>query len=287
MNMPSLLELAESGAHFGHHRSLTYPKAKKFIYAVQKNVALINLEETQHGLEGANKAFHEYKEAGRRIVFVGTRRAIRPIVQQVAESVGAPYITERWFGGMLTNFDVIAGTIKRMNELAQYLEGSEAAALTKKDRLRLTNKLERYQRFLGGVSELKGLPELLILASATEDKIAVAEAHQLGIPIIAITDTDINPELINYPVPANDDAPKAVELILNTIVSAIESTKTTKKTATEIEEVSEEVPAEKPAKKAAPTKKVKDETPEVKATPKAKVAKASSATAKKAVKPKK
>lgn len=258
MSMPTLLELAETGAHFGHHRSLTYPKAKKFVFAVQKNVALINLESTLASLKQAQQLFQEATGANQRILFVGTRRSIRPIVKEIAESVGASYITERWFGGTLTNFRVIAATIKRMNELAHYLEDDSSKQIGKKERLREGAKLAHYQRFLAGAMNLNGLPELLVLASATEDKIAVGEAHQLGIPVIAITDTDTNPELVVCPIPANDDAPKAVELILRTIISKPESVvetkdKKTSKINASDKLISKEEPKTKTIKKTAKT----------------------------------
>lgn len=251
MAIPTLLELAESGAHFGHHRSLTYSKARRFVFAVQKNIALINLENTQEALTEAQKAFQEFRQADKTILFVGTRRSIRGLVKEIAESVSAAFITERWFGGFLTNYASMAATIKKMNELETYLNGPEAAKLSKKDRLTEARKLERYHRFLVGVQSLTGMPDLLVLASATEDKIAIAEAVQLGIPIIAITDTDMNPDLVTYPIPANDDAPKAVELILRSLISAPTVEKKATKTAKK-EEVAEEVTAE--LEEAAPAK---------------------------------
>lgn len=249
MAIPSLVELAESGAHFGHHRSLTFPKAKSFIYMVKSNVALIDLEQTQTAIEEAQKTIADYKQKNKSIMFVGTKRSVRGVVQEVAESLGASYITERWFGGMLTNFSTIKENIKRMNELEEFLATDEAAKLSKKDRLNRERHLHRYQRFLKGIANLKDMPDLIILASASDDAIAIEEAEQLDIPIMAITDTDMNPTRITFPIPANDDAPKAIELILRSIVEVPGA----KKTATKVVEVEaeaevEEVAAEKPVK---------------------------------------
>ncbi len=278
MAIPTLVELAEAGAHFGHHRSLTFPKAKEFVYVVKSNVALINLEKTQEALENAQQVIQEYLSANRPVLFVGTKRSVRNITKEAAESVNSPYITERWFGGMLTNFSTILDNIKRMNESEEFLAGEKAQKLSKKERLVLENKLARTKRFLGGVATLKEIPALIVLASASEDKIAIEEANQLGIPVVSITDTDMNPDLITYPIPANDDAPKAVELILQTIIAA--PTKKTPKAAPaeveEKEEVAEEAPKAKKVavKKAAPTKKAIAKKPVAKKAAKKATAKA-------------
>lgn len=242
MAIPTLLELAEAGAHFGHHRSLTFPKAKEFVYMIKSNVALINLEQTQEAISTAQQMLSDYRAANKSILFVGTKRSVRNSLKEVAESIEASYITERWFGGTLTNFETILANIKKMNELEEFLGNEKGQKLTKKERLRNQNQLNRYHRFLGGLKNLKRMPDLIVLASATEDKIAIDEATQLHIPIIAITDTDMNPDRINCPIPANDDAPKAVDLILRAIVEA-----PSKKSAAKAEATEEK--AEKPAKK--------------------------------------
>ncbi len=253
MALPTLIELAESGAHFGHHRSLTYPKAKGFVFMVKSNVALIDLEQTQNAIENAQKIIDAHRKSGKSILFVGTKRSIRGVVREVAESIGASFINERWFGGTLTNFATIEESIKRMTDIEEFLAGPKAAKLTKKDRLMTERKLARYHRFLQGLAGLKAMPDLIILASASEDGIAIAEANQLDIPVMAITDTDMNPDKVTYPIPANDDAPKAVELILRAMVEVPGSKKA--KVEAEVEEVSEETPEEPKAEKKASTKK--------------------------------
>jgi small subunit ribosomal protein S2 len=220
MAMPTLMELAEAGAHYGHHRSLTFPKARGFIFTVKNNIALINLEKTQECLATAQNVMNQYRADGKTILFVGTKRSIRNSVQEVAESIGAAYITDRWYGGFLTNFPNFLQQIKKMNELEEYLKGDEAAKLEKKERLVKERKLAHYQRFLGGVAKLTAMPDLLVLASSSEDKVAILEANRMNVSIIALTDTDLNPDLITYPIPANDDAPKAVDLILKALISA-------------------------------------------------------------------
>ncbi|MEK7202458.1 MAG: 30S ribosomal protein S2 [Patescibacteria group bacterium] len=247
--LPTLIELAKSGAHYGHHRSFVYPKAQRFVFGVRKNIALIDLEKTLEQLTEAQKVIGANRAEGKTVLFVGTRRGVKEIVKRVAEEFGEPYVTERWLGGFLTNFEGIHENIKKMNELDEYLASEHSKGLTKIERLRQTNKLARYHRFLAGVTKLNAVPGLMVMASASEDKIALKEANLLGIPVIAICDTDTNPDKITYPIPANDDAATAVELILRALVAA--PIKTVK--ATKVEgEVS---PAEEPVVETA-TKKI-------------------------------
>lgn len=215
--VPTLLELAEAGVHFGHHQSLTFPKARDNIFMVKNNISLINLEKTQVALEKLIKIYSTFSDDKSRILVVGTKRSVRDVVCEIALANGLPYVTERWFGGTLTNFATVSGSLKKMNELREYLASDEIKKISKKDRLVLARKLKRYERFLGGMKDLSGMPKLLIVASATEDKIAVEEANQMGLKVIAITDTDVNPEKVDYAIPANDDAPKSVAIILKTL----------------------------------------------------------------------
>lgn len=218
--MPTLLDLAEAGAHYGHHRSLTFPKAKNFVYMTKNNVSLINLEETLKGLEAAHALLSEYRAKNKPILFVGSKRSIREIVKQAAEAIDAHYVVERWYGGFLTNFANFAAQIKKIGEMEAFLQSEKAARLDKKERARHQSRYDHAMRFLGGVAKLKSMPELVVIGSATEDKIAISEARRMNIPIIAITDTDVNPADIDYPIPANDDAPRAVEMILQALVGA-------------------------------------------------------------------
>ncbi len=269
MALPTLLELADAGAHFGHHRSLTFPKAKKFVYVVKQNVAIINLEETLGALEKAQTVLHKALDNNQNVLFVGTKKSVRSTLKEVAESINANYITERWFGGTLTNFQTIVDSIKRMNDLEKYLESDKAAKLSKKDRLKQQNKLDHYKRFLGGLTNLKQMPDLIVLASASDDKIAIDEATQLNIPIIAITDTDMNPDRITYPIPANDDAAKAVDMILRALVEKPEAKKAVKaEKVVEEKEVTEKPVKKTVAKKAEPKKAAVKKTAEKKTTKK-------------------
>ena len=256
MAMPTLIELAEAGAHYGHHRSLTFPKAKNFIYMTKNNVSLINLEETLRCLEEAQRVISEYRASNRPVLFVGTKRSIRQIVKEVAESIQAPYMIERWYGGFLTNFPNFANQLKKMKELEEFVAGEKYARLDKKQRARHQARLDHYHRFLGGVAALPGMPKLLVVGSATEDQIAIAEARKLDIPVIAIVDTDINPSEIEYPIPANDDAPKAVEVILRALVEE-PAKKAVKKAVAAVEAPENDEKPKKTVKKATAAAKPK------------------------------
>lgn len=245
--MPTLLDLAEAGAHYGHHRSLTFPKAKNFVYMTKNNVSLINLEETLKGLEAAHALLSEYRAKNKPILFVGSKRSIREIVKQAAEAIDAHYVVERWYGGFLTNFANFAAQIKKIGEMEAFLQSEKAARLDKKERARHQSRYDHAMRFLGGVAKLKSMPELVVIGSATEDKIAISEARRMNIPIIAITDTDVNPADIDFPIPANDDAPRAVEMILQALVGA--SLKASPKAEATEEATSEEAAPKKTVKK--------------------------------------
>ncbi len=221
--LPTLVELAEAGAHYGHHRSLTFPKAREFVYMTKNNVSLINLEETLKGLEAARTLLHDYRAKNKQVLFVGSKRSLRDIVKKAAESIDASYMVERWYGGFLTNFDNFAAQIRRISEMEAFLQSEKAARLDKKERARHQARYDHAMRFLGGVVNLKSMPALMVVGSATEDTIAIGEARRMNIPVIAITDTDINPSEIDYPIPANDDAPRAVAMILTALVSQDES----------------------------------------------------------------
>lgn len=271
MSLPTLIELAESGAHYGHHKSITFPKAKKNVFMVKNEISLINLENTLSAINSARTMYKEAKNRGANILLIGTKNNCREVVKEIALRENLSYVTERWFGGTLTNFNTVFATLKKMSELTSYLADTASSKLSKKERLVLSNKLARSERFLGGMVNLTGLPELIIVASASQDKIAVAEAAQVGVPVIAITDTDFNPELVDIAVPANDDAPKAVELVLSAILSGEKSAPVA---------VTEEVKVEKEAKVAVKKAAVKDKK-EPKATAKKAVKKAVKKTAKK------
>ena len=277
--MPTILQLAQVGAHFGHRKGLTAPKAKRFIYSVSGNVSLIDLDKTVEQLRMAKGFFEEFKKSGRPALLIGTKRPLRTIIKVLGEKYALPYINERWYGGFLTNFDNFQTEIERYRQRASDIELSGQAAskkINKATRQRMINRLAKNDRFLGGVKELKSRPELVIVACGSQDSLAIKEAGRLGIPIIAITDTDINPDLLAYPIPANDDAPKAVEMILEALLAPPTISKTP--TTAAKPKKSAQAAESKPVKGAKTVKKVPPVSPDSPDSPDSKEAKKSAKT---------
>lgn len=235
---PLLKELLEAGAHFGQRVDRWNPKMKPYIYGARGGVHIIDLTQTHQQLLGAEKVVEDITKIGGRILFVGTKRQARPIVEKAARDVGMPYVTNRWLGGMLTNLGTIQTRIDRLKKLQNdAIEGKLAG--TKKERAEQESEIEHLKKIFGGISEVSAVPAVIFVVDVLRDNIAIAEANKLGIPIVAICDTNANPELITYPIAGNDDAVKTIALITNRIATAaqrgaeIYRNKTTEASATE------------------------------------------------------
>jgi len=215
-------DLLEAGVHFGHQRSRWNPKMKRFIFTERNGIHIIDLQKTVHSLNAARQAIREVTLAGDRVLFVCTKRQLRMIVEQEATKAGSFYVTERWLGGMLTNFATIRKQIRRLKELERGLAEGAYEFYTKKEQLLLQREKDKLEKYLGGVKEMGRLPGALFVVDAKKELIAVKEANKLGIPVIAITDTNADPDLIDYPIPGNDDAIRSVSLIAGSLAAAIE-----------------------------------------------------------------
>jgi small subunit ribosomal protein S2 len=215
-------ELLEAGVHFGHQTSRWNPKMRKFIFAERNGIHIIDLKKTASYLERAQSATREVTLQGRRVMFVCTKRQLRAIVEQEAERCGAHYVTERWLGGMLTNFQTIKKQIRRMKELQRGMEEGSYEFYTKKERLLLDRERLKLEKYLSGVAEMGRLPGALFVIDCRREEIAVREANKLGIPVIAIADTNADPDRIDCPIPGNDDAIRSVAVITRSIADAIE-----------------------------------------------------------------
>lgn len=226
-----LNELLEAGVHFGHQTRRWNPKMREFIFAAKSGIHIIDLRKTVEKLEQACATLRDIVLRGERVLFVCTKPQLRPIVQQEAERCGAFYVTERWLGGMLTNFQTIRRQIRRLKELERGQEENAFEFYTKKERLLLERERVKLEKYLSGVKDLSRLPGAVYVVDARREIIAVREAHKLGIPVFAIADTNADPDLIDYPIPGNDDAIRSVSLI-------------TRVMADTIEQASREVPAE-------------------------------------------
>jgi small subunit ribosomal protein S2 len=214
-------ELLEAGSHFGHQTRRWNPKMNKFIFGVRGGVHIIDLTQTVNYLTEATKFAESVTEAGGTILLVGTKRQATAIIKEEAIKAGQPYVTERWLGGMLTNFRTIQSRVKRLKQLEAGIDsGDYAAKYNKKEQLDLTNEKDALERIFGGIKDMNELPKAVFVVDAVRDNIAVSEAHNLNLPVIAIVDTNADPDLADYPIPANDDAIKSIRVITHAIAEA-------------------------------------------------------------------
>ena len=223
MSMPTftIRQLLESGVHFGHHTRRWNPKMTPYIFGVRNNIHIINLEETVPLLAQALAAVRETAASGGRILFVGTKKSCSEIIAEAAKSCGQYYVNHRWLGGMMTNFSTVSNSIKRLKELDSRLNSEEINALSKKEVLKMTRDRDKLNNSLGGIKDMGGLPDMLFVLDTIKDSIAINEAKTLNIPVVAVLDTNSNPDGIDYPIPGNDDALRAVTLYCNLVSESI------------------------------------------------------------------
>jgi small subunit ribosomal protein S2 len=222
MAMPTftMRQLLEAGVHFGHHTRRWNPKMASYIFGVRNGVHIIDLEQTVPMLHAALQAVREAVAGGGRVLFVGTKRQASEKIAEAANRCGQPFVNHRWLGGMLTNWKTISQSIKRLRELEERLSG-DTQGFTKKELLNLTREREKLERSLGGIKEMGGQPSLLFVIDTNKEAIAVAEANKLGIPVIAVVDSNSDPDGVTYPVPGNDDALRAISLYCDLISDAV------------------------------------------------------------------
>jgi small subunit ribosomal protein S2 len=216
----SMRQLLEAGVHFGHVTRRWNPKMEPFIFGIRNNVHIIDLQQSVPMLQQAMQAVRAVAANGGRVLFVGTKRQASEIVADAAKRCGQYYVNHRWLGGMLTNWRTISNSIKRLRQLEERLSG-EQEGLTKKELLGLTREQTKLDRALGGIKEMGGLPDILFVIDTNKEAIAIQEAAKLGLPVIAVVDTNSNPDGINYPVPGNDDSLRAITLYCDMISGAI------------------------------------------------------------------
>ncbi len=217
----SLAELLKAGVHFGHQVSRWHPKMRPFIFAARNGIYILDLEKTKERLEAAASYAEEIAARGGSILFIGTKRQAKPIIEREAKRVGMPYVTNRWIGGTFTNFPTISRVISTYKRLLGERERGELQKYTKKERLKIDEEIERLESLVGGISELAKLPDAVFIVDLKQERTAVKEARKTGLPILAIADTNVNPTGLHYPIPANDDATKSIELIVAAIADAI------------------------------------------------------------------
>lgn len=225
MSVISMKQLLEAGVHFGHQTRRWNPKMAEYIFAERNGIYIIDLQKTVKKVEEAYQAVAEIVKDGGEVLFVGTKKQAQDSIKEEAQRCGMYYVNERWLGGMLTNFSTIKTRIKRLKELDAMIEDGTMDLLPKKEVAKLMHEKEKLDKNIGGIKEMKRVPDCMFIVDPRKEKIAVQEAHSLNIPIVAIVDTNCDPEEVDYVIPGNDDAIRAVKLIAGRIADAVVESK--------------------------------------------------------------
>jgi small subunit ribosomal protein S2 len=215
-------ELLDAGVHFGHLRRKWNPNMAPYIFMERNGIHIIDLYKTMAKLEEASSALKQIAKSGRKVLFVATKKQAKEIVATQVQKVGMPYVVERWPGGMLTNFATIRKAVRKMSSIDKLMATSNFKSLSKRERLQIDRERQKLEKQLGSIADLNRLPSAIFVVDILKEKIAIAEARKLNIPTFAIVDTNSDPNIIDFPIPANDDASKSIELILRILVAAIE-----------------------------------------------------------------
>ena len=214
-------QLLEAGVHFGHLRKKWNPKMLPYIYAEKKGIHIIDLNKTVECLQETALALKNIAKSGKKIMFVGTKKQAKEIVTECAQRVNMPYVTERWLGGMLTNFNTVRKSVKKMQTIEKMLNDGSFDSVTKKERLQLSRDKDKMEKVLGGIAQLGRVPAALFIVDIGHEHIGLAEAKRLGITTFGMVDTNCDPNKVDFPVPANDDATKSIAIVTNYITAAI------------------------------------------------------------------
>ncbi|GAB3131899.1 30S ribosomal protein S2 [Novispirillum itersonii] len=217
----TLRQLVEAGCHFGHSTRRWNPRMAPFLYGVRDGVHVIDLQQTVPALQRAMEKVREVTSAGGRVLFVATKRQAQEVVAEAAQKCGQYYVNHRWLGGMLTNWKTISNSIRRLRELEEMFNSGALQGFTKKEQLNLSREKEKLDRALGGIKDMGGLPDVLFIIDTVKEDLAVAEAKKLGIPVVAVLDSNSSPDGIDFPVPGNDDAIRAIKLYCDLIAASV------------------------------------------------------------------
>ena len=221
MAQVTMRELLQAGAHFGHQTRFWNPKMAPYIFGARNKIHIINLEHTVPALNDALNFVNRLSSQKNKVLFVGTKRAAAPIIAEHAARAGMPYVNHRWLGGMLTNWKTIRQSIKRLKDLEAQLADGTFAKLTKREVLERTREMEKLEKSLGGIKDMGGLPDAMFVIDVDHEATAIAEARKLGIPVIGVVDTNSNPTGVDYVIPGNDDAIRAIHLYVGSMANAI------------------------------------------------------------------
>ena len=248
----SMRDMLQAGVHFGHQTRYWNPKMKKYLFGARNKIHIINLEHTVPTFNDALGFVKSQAASGNKILFVGTKRSAAKIIKEEAVRAGMPYVSHRWLGGMLTNYKTIRQSIKRFRDLEAQSQDGTFDVLTKKEALMRTRDMEKLERSIGGIKDMGGLPDALFVIDVDHERIAITEANKLGIPVIGVVDSNSNPDGVDYIIPGNDDAIRAVKLFVSAIADACVEGKTEAKNVVAADEFVEEAPAVEAAAEEAP-----------------------------------
>lgn len=222
MTQVTFEELLDAGCHFGHLRRKWNPNMAPYIFMERNGIHIIDLYKTQAKMDEAAAALNQLAKSGKRVLFVATKKQAKDVVSELVKKVNMPYVTERWPGGMLTNFSTIRKAVRKMTNIDKMMESDAYKSLSKREKLQIEREREKLEKNLGSIADLSRLPSALFIVDIMKEHIAVAEARKLNIPTFAIVDTNTNPNLVDFPIPGNDDASKSIALIVGKMVDAIE-----------------------------------------------------------------
>ena len=240
MTQVTFEELLDAGCHFGHLKRKWNPNMAPYIFMERNGIHIIDLYKTQAKMDEAAAALCQLAKSNKKVLFVATKKQAKDVVAEMAKKVGMPYVTERWPGGMLTNFATIRKAVKKMTGIDKMMTSDAYKSLSKREKLQIEREREKLEKNLGSIADLSRLPSALFVVDIMKEHIAVAEAHKLNIPTFAIVDTNTNPNLIDFPIPANDDASKSIALIVGKMVDAIEEGITERKNNKDLVQEEEE-----------------------------------------------
>lgn len=221
MAVVSMKSLLEAGVHFGHQTRRWNPKMARYIFTERNGIYIIDLQKTVKKVEEAYNFLREQAAAGETILFVGTKKQAQDAIKEEATRANMFFVNERWLGGMLTNFKTIETRIKRLKELEKMAEDGTFEVLPKKEVIGLRHEMDKLEKYLGGIKEMPKMPGAIVIVDPKKEKIAIQEAHKLGIPVVATVDTNCDPDEVDFPIPANDDAIRAVKLLIGKLADAV------------------------------------------------------------------
>ncbi len=237
MSMPSMRELLEAGVHFGHQTRRWNPKMRRYIFIERNGIHIVDLQKTVECLRAARDAVSAAVAGGGSILFIGTKKQAKEIIQEESRRCGQYFATDRWLGGMLTNFKTIKQSIGRLRDIERMFEDGTAESLSKKEASRLDKQRQRLEKVFCGIKDMERLPSIAFVVDTNKEKIAVAELNRLGIPIVGIVDTNSDPDVVDYPIPGNDDALRAIKLMSRVMSdAAIEASRASSKSSADYSE---------------------------------------------------